>query len=185
MNKRILIAAVAGGLALFIWASISHMVIGLGSIGMQGVANEDAVLEPLRTNMKESGLYFAPFPEGGHNASEAAMKAAEEKSQRGAALIVYQAHGNPFSAKLLLTELASNVAMALLAAFIISHVAGSLAFRAFLVALMGLTAGLDVYVSYWNWYLFPTNYTMGVMADQVIGFLIMGFVIAAIVKREK
>lgn len=184
MSNRILIAAVAGGLTLFFWSFISHMFLGLGSVGVSGVANEDVVLESARTNVKEAGFYFLPYPEGGPNASEAAMKAAEAKAQNGAVLMIYQPHGNPFGANLLLTELASNIVMALLAAFILSQIAGSLAFRALLVALMGLIAGLDVYISYWNWYKFPTNYTMGVMADQVIGFLLMGIVIAAIVKRQ-
>lgn len=183
MTNRILIAAIAGGLALFAWGAVSHMVLGLGSIGMDGIANEDPVLDALRANVTRPGLYYLPWPEGGPGASEAAMKAAEEKAQRGAAFLVYQTQGGGMTPAQLATECGSDVLIALLAAFVLSHIAGSLAFRAFVVALVGLIGGLDVYISYWNWYKFPTNYTMAVMTDQVLGFLLMGFVIAAIVKR--
>jgi len=44
MAKRIILAAVLAGMALFSWQSISHMVVGLGEVGIREIPNEDAVL---------------------------------------------------------------------------------------------------------------------------------------------
>lgn len=39
MTRRILLAGVLGGLAMFLWASVAHMVLGLGSLGIQDIPN--------------------------------------------------------------------------------------------------------------------------------------------------
>ena len=50
------------------------------------------------------------------------------------------------------------------------------------VALTGLAAGITTNVSYWNWYGFPTNYTVAYASMDVVGFVAAGLAIAAIVK---
>jgi hypothetical protein len=44
MAKRIVLAAVLAGMTLFAWQSISHLVVGLGEVGIREIPNEDAVL---------------------------------------------------------------------------------------------------------------------------------------------
>jgi hypothetical protein len=44
MAKRIVLAAVLAGMALFAWQWISHMVVGLGEVGIREIPNEDAAL---------------------------------------------------------------------------------------------------------------------------------------------
>jgi len=38
MAKRILLAGVLGGLALFMWGGLAHTVLGLGTVGIQNPA---------------------------------------------------------------------------------------------------------------------------------------------------
>ena len=38
------------------------------------------------------------------------------------------------------------------------------------------------HVEYWNWYEFPSKYTIANIADNLIGFLIVGLIAAAFVK---
>ena len=40
MAKRVLIAGVLGGIAMFLWSSIAHMVLPLGMTGIQEIPNE-------------------------------------------------------------------------------------------------------------------------------------------------
>jgi hypothetical protein len=71
-------------------------------------------------------------------------------------------------------------------AFLLAQAAGALASygaKVLFVALLGLLPGLDVDVGYWNWYGFPGDYTLAVMADHVLGWLLAGLVLAAIIKR--
>jgi fatty acid desaturase len=62
----------------------------------------------------------------------------------------------------------------------ISSIAGRIGF----VAVAGLLASLPTNISYWNWYGFPTAYTLGYMAIQIIGFAIAGTVAAFILPRK-
>ena len=76
MTKRILLAGVLGGVAMFIWTSIAHMALPLGEAGISEIPNEAAVLAAMQTSLGDkSGLYFYPFPGLGPNPTrEAKMK---------------------------------------------------------------------------------------------------------------
>ena len=58
--SKLLVASILGGIALFIWGGLSHMVLGLGEIGIKELPNEEPVLSALKTNIPESGFYFFP-----------------------------------------------------------------------------------------------------------------------------
>src|ERR1700722_7361697 len=59
--KRILLAALLGGIAMFAWKSIAHMVLPLGQSGIHEIPNEQALLGAMRSTLGEtSGLYFFP-----------------------------------------------------------------------------------------------------------------------------
>ena len=61
MTKRIILAGVLGGIAMFIWTSIAHMALPLGDAGIREIPNEQAVLSAIQTNIGEqSGLYLSP-----------------------------------------------------------------------------------------------------------------------------
>jgi hypothetical protein len=38
-------------------------------------------------------------------------------------------------------------------------------------------------VEYWDWYGFPINYTLAYMLDKVIGFAVVGLVVAIVTRR--
>ena len=52
----------------------------------------------------------------------------------------------------------------------LSLVAGSLGRRVLVGAAAGLFAWLAVSVPYWNWYMFPGDFTFGALLEQVIGW---------------
>ena len=41
---RVLVAALIGGIVMFIWGAAAHMALGLGSVGIRQPAGEDVVL---------------------------------------------------------------------------------------------------------------------------------------------
>ena len=68
MTKRILLAGILGGIAMFIWASLAHMVLPLGQTGIKEIPNEASVLSAMHSNLAEkSGLYMFPGMELGAN----------------------------------------------------------------------------------------------------------------------
>jgi hypothetical protein len=59
--KRILLTAFLGGIAMFIWESIAHVVLPLGQSGIHQIPNEQALLAAMRTTLGDaSGFYFFP-----------------------------------------------------------------------------------------------------------------------------
>jgi len=61
MKKRILLAGILGGIAMFIWTSIAHMTLPLGETGIREIPNQQAVLGAMQTNIgQQSGLYLFP-----------------------------------------------------------------------------------------------------------------------------
>jgi len=61
MAKRILLAGILGGIAMFAWSFIAHMVVPLGMTGVSEIPNEGAVLSAMHASMgPRSGLYLFP-----------------------------------------------------------------------------------------------------------------------------
>ena len=70
----------------------------------------------------------------------------------------------------------------LIAAFILSAAVGSLMCRAAMVAMIGLFGWMAISISQWNWYGFPFSFIALDAIDQVIGWLLAGFLMAKMIK---
>ena len=62
--KRILLAGLLGGIAMFIWTSIAHMALPLGEAGIREIPNEAAVLSAMQSNIAEKPDFIF-FPDLG------------------------------------------------------------------------------------------------------------------------
>lgn len=191
MNIRVLLAGVAGGIVLFAWGAVSHVALGLGSVGFKQLPKEDSVLAMMQQNLPEPGLYFFPWMNESPGMTKEQQQAEWDrylaKYKSGpAGLMVYRPVGGDVTwGPLLARELAANIAAALVGAILLGIAAASLSgygARVLFVALLGLLPGLEIDVSYWNWYGFPMDYTVAVMADHVIAWTLAGLVMALIVK---
>jgi hypothetical protein len=178
MAKRILLAGVLGGFALFIWGGLAHMVLGLGMVGIQNLPQQQPVMDALKVAVPQSGFYF--FPQ-----ADAAGKVAPERAGGPYGIMIYNAAGAgaPMTGQMI-TECALDIVMALFAAFVLSLASGLTGFvsRVGFVTLLGLMVGLMTNLQYWNWFGFPANYTVVAVFIDVVGFLIVGLIAAGLVK---
>ncbi|MBI2956097.1 MAG: hypothetical protein HYY26_02170 [Acidobacteria bacterium] len=190
MTKKIVLGGVVGGLVLFIWGAVSHMVLPLGEVGIKELGNEAPIVAAMKENISEPGFYFFPGLGVPHaSADQAAQEAWAEKYRQGPwGILIYHPTGEePIAPADLVRELLSNMLVALVAALLLAQAGAALAgysARVLFVALLGLVPGLETDFSYWNWYGFPTDYTLVQMFDHVVAYLLMGLVLAAIVKRS-
>jgi hypothetical protein len=77
MTKRVLLVGLLGGIAMFIWVSIAHMVLPLGETGMREIPNEAPLLVAMQGQMGNSGgLYLFPGRGLGPDATRAQKNAA-------------------------------------------------------------------------------------------------------------
>ena len=107
MAKRVVIAGILGGVAMFVWLFVAHEFLPLGEMGVGEIPNEAAVLAAMRSALPQGGLYLFPGFGLGPNATSQQRKEAMpaytkkyEQSPHGI-LIYHPASGAfPFGAAL-------------------------------------------------------------------------------------
>ena len=177
MAKRILLGGILGGLALFMWGGLSHMVIGLGSVGMQNI--QKPVYDSMKATISQGGLYF--FPESDMKGN---MKDEYKNGPVGILAFRPTGAGAPIT-KELINETILNIVQALLAAYLLSFACARLVRypqRVGFVFVLGILSALATNIEYWNWYGFSSSYTMAAIVDKLVGFMVVGLVVAAFVK---
>jgi hypothetical protein len=181
--KRTLLAGILGGVAMFVWASIAHMALPLGAIGVSEIPNEGAVLAGMQSALGAStGMYIFP----GMGTAPNAMAAYEQKlAANPSGLLIYRPPGaKMMEPRQLVIEFLTETLEALIAVWLllqtrISTFGGRLGF----FAVVGLLCTLGTNVSYWNWYSFPGSYTAAYMFIQFLEFIAAGLVAAAMLRK--
>jgi hypothetical protein len=191
MTKKILLAGVLGGIAMFIWTSIAHMALPLGEAGIREIPNEQAVLGTMQSSIGDkTGLYIFPGLGVGPDATRAqkneAMKGLREKyATNPSGILMYHPPGHALAmGKWLGIEFATEVLESMLAVFLLAQTrASSFGGRVGFVTVAGTLAAIATNVSYWNWYGFPCVYTASYMFIQIIGFLCVGLVAGLLLRK--
>ena len=190
MTTKILLAGLLGGVAMFVWMFVAHMVLPLGMVGMREIPNEQAVLAPMRAAIGEtSGMYLFPGMGVGPNPTREQQQAAmstygEKLAQNPSGLLIYHPPGEkPITPGQLITEFLQEVIESLVVAFLLAQTRlGGFAAKVGFVLLIGIVAAITTNGSYWNWFGFPASYTLASITSQVVGYLCAGLVIAYFVK---
>jgi len=171
--KKLLLAGLLGGVALFAWESIAHLALPLGDAGIKTITGEQAVVASLKDNIKEAGFYFFPAPQN---------PPAQGTGYTG--IMVVQPNGTLTMAPgQLITQLLVDMLTMLVAAILLSR-AGLRGFgkRLFFVTLMGLLPTLGVDIPQWNWYAFPAVYALAQAVVHLGGFAAGGLVLAKVIQ---
>lgn len=183
--KRIVIAAIVGGLIVFFVSAAIHMLTPLGTAGMKTIPNEDAVIEVLRSNLTESAVYMYPGMDmtASPKPTEEQQKAWETKYLRGPSGLIVNtvAPAAPPFPKNLIWEFVTVVLSCLVAACVLSRTVGSYAWRVCTVVMFAVFAFLSITASHWIWYNFPTPFVMAELIGELIAYLLAALAIAKIV----
>src|SRR5690349_11117454 len=152
MAKKLL-AGVLGGLAFFLWSFVAHDLLPLGKTGIKEVPNEQAVLNSMKANMPEDGLYFLPglgVPENATRAQQsAAMEARMHKVETGpSGFLAYHASLNFSFGKAMVAELGTNILQVLLAVILLGQTSlAGFGARWRFIAVAGILASISTNVS--------------------------------------
>ncbi len=190
--KRVLISGVVAGVSLFIWLSLIHLATPLAQVGIRSIHNEDEVMTSIKSNIQEPGFYMFPGAATAPNASKqerrAAMAKAMEKMKTSPTgiLVVYPNGKEPLAPALMLVELLNDIVQGLLLAWLIwLSWETTMGGRVKIGFIVGIIASFVTNVSYWNWYGFPTNYTVASIFGEVMGYVVMGAVVAITLGERK
>src|SRR5262245_14906376 len=186
--KKVLLPGILGGLLVFVWSAIAHMVLPIGAMGLNGIPNnEDALLTAMKNTIQQPGIYLMPGMDMSRKPTSAELNAVYAKAEVGpTAFLVYHPTGEKvMTPGQLIRQALFNILCGLIAAFIISTTVASLTTRGVMVTLMGVFGWVAFSAPHWNWYRFPAAFTIGEGLDEVIGWLLGGFLIAWLIQRAE
>jgi hypothetical protein len=184
--RSIVLPALFATIAVYIWMTISWTVIPWHAHEIKPIP--ESAITQLTTGLTEKGIYNYP----GYPAedTDAAMNEMVEKYRRGpiVSFMVY----NPEGTELMrpgqfIIMFFMIFAAALIAAYLLTrtlHYKTTFSQRVIFVTLMGVFAALLGPLTDWNWWMYPTSYSVGVAVDMVITWLIGGFVLAWRIRPE-
>ena len=186
---RVLIAALIGGVVMFIWGAMAHMALGLGNVDMHAPTDENVALSALHQGLgTEPGIYMLPWLAPEQMSDEAAVKAYGEKAQASPyAFVVYLPQGEDLThmGPQLSRQWASDTLAALALAFVMGLAALGFRRRLGIAAAAAVFAWLSMMVPYWNWYRFPTHFTLAALVEELVGWLLAGAAMAWWIGRQE
>jgi hypothetical protein len=185
MSPRVLIATLAAAIVMFVWVSIAHIMTPLATAGISRMNNEPATIAAMQAAMPADGLYMFPGMDTQAKDRDAEMKAYQAKARvNPSGMVVFHApKADQGMTRQMIGEFIIELICVLLAAIVLNlaNVPGFLG-RVLVVTAIGLPAAAWTNLSYWLWYGFPTSYTLGAIAIQLIGFILAGVVLAALLR---
>jgi hypothetical protein len=181
---KILLGGVVAGIVVFFWGFVAHMLLPLGEMGLQSIPNEDDLNAAMKKDVREPGLYFVPGRDMSKSQSQEEMEAHMAKITKGpyGFMVIYPNGRDASLSKRLPIEFGTNVVCALLAAILVSQLRPGFIVRVACVTLVGILASIMTLVPYWNWYGFPTDFTLAQIGENTVGWFLAGLALALIVR---
>jgi hypothetical protein len=134
-------------------------------------------------------MYIFPDLGVSKNATHAEMNDAmghyqEKLNLNPSGLLIYHPAGaKALAPAQLITEFLTEFVEAFLCSLLLARAAlGSYSKRVAFVTTIGIVAIFATNVPYWNWYGFPSDYTIAYMFTQLVGFLVVGLIAGKVLK---
>ncbi len=178
MIKKLILSAVLGGLAAFVWGAISHMALGFGESSIMGLQEQDSAAQTLMNSAPQSGVYMYP-----RTGSEE-----EDMKKMASGPIVFMAvrrEGMPSIATPMIAQILIEMLGALVFAWLLTRTTGlSYLASAGFVALVAVGGTIVSALPMWNWYGLSASFVGWELLDSLIGGFLSGLVIAKIVQPK-
>ena len=182
--QKIILSAVLGGLTLFVWGFLSWMILPFHTATMKDMPNEQAIVEALRANLTEPGVYSYPGM-ADYEADEAAW-VAKHKQGPIVTMMVYHPDGmEPMQPMVFIKGLLIDMLAAGLSALMLSMIVSAVPLygrRILMGTMLGVFAALVSHFTLWNYFMIPAGYTLAMSLDLVVGWTLAGAVIGKIIK---
>lgn len=187
---RILLAALLGAVAMFVWEFAAHMFTPLGEAGISYLPNESTVSAALASAVgNQRGLYA--FPTGGltkqssgPEKQQGMERIMEEMKTKPSGLLLYKPAGATFHfGKNLAVQFLTDFVKLFLAAWLLAQTRlATLGGRLGFIVVVGVIASVATNIPYWNWYGYPGDFTLAQIFMEIAGFFFAGLAIAFVFK---
>jgi len=185
--KRTILAGLVAGTVAFMWGGLSWSLLPFQTGKIKTMPNEVAIAEFLAKTLPGEGVYQYPGdpdPASG----DAGLQEAMQRYERGPVvpLLVYKpGPGSMNLAAFVARGLGANLLAGVLLAMVLALMAP--AYDAYwsrvgVVGLIATFATLITHVPYWAWGSFPTSYTLIVVIDAILAWLVAGMVLVRLLR---
>lgn len=183
---RTVIAALVGGILMFGWGALSHMLLPLWDEALHPVPaeHEARVANVLRGTLGKEGVFVLPgFPprEGATPEEEGRYEAAVAAGPT-AWIAFHPGAGTGFGPRPLALELASNVLACFLVALVLATMQTGFFGRLVATLLIGAAGWVSLGASDWIWHSFPPVFLRAELLDQLGGWFCAGVGLALVVR---
>lgn len=186
MVRSLVLGTVLGGLVMFGWGAVNHMLLPWTTEALLPFTNEEAVRQAVVANTPRPGIYVLPNipPNTPREQQQAAMAAAEHKMMQGPMVFASIRLGPAGSmAGMMTVQVLIDLAGGLLATALLLQ-ARPLSYFGRVLFVVGIAAAIAIVgaLPAWNWYNFSGLYTLTELADVLVGWVLAGLVIAKVVR---
>lgn len=184
--KSLILGTIVGGVIVFIWSFISWSILPWHMNTIRDFENREKVRTMIRQSAPEAGIYVMPLrdPDG----SEEHMKVNNERMKTGPFVFAaINPNGvDPSMGKRMGKSLVNFVLAALCLTWLLQHSASNTyVMRLRFITIAVIAGALICHVPYWSCWGFPLDYTMVMVGDTVVGWMIAGLVLSRIIKPLK
>jgi len=186
--KQLLIGSLIGGIILFIWSWLAWTLVPIHIGTIQNIDNEEAVITAMSINMDKKGVYVFPAMPESHD--QAAVEEFNQKYQQGpVGMIFYDPQGgDPMPPSQIILGIIIDIIAAFLAGWFLSRstaAAANYLGRVIYIGMLGVFVTLLSHIVNWDWMNYPLDYTTAWSLDTIIGWILAGLGIAAIINIPK
>ncbi len=173
---------------MFVWGFLVWAVLPVHKDAIHVLPNEDAVVAALKQSNAGPGVYFFPaMPPS--DATAEVRQAYEEKYRVGpVGMLSYNPAGlDPMMAKQFIYGFVIAFLSAALVAWFLTRstaYAGTYVNRVAYCGMFGVFLTVASHLVTWNWLAEPNDWTVAWIIDSVAGWVVVGLVIAAIIKPK-
>lgn len=188
--KQIIIAAFVGGAVYFVWQMLTWMMIPIHGPTVASLPDEEMIRDALVEQEIDSGVYIVPYGNDDENMMDPESEFVQRHRAGPIFSIFYHKGGlEPMSGSVLgLGFLTDFLGTAIVASMLCCAVGGrcrSYLQRVGFVTGFGVFLALMGHVAYYNWMHFDGFYTAMFVVDVVVGWFLVGLVIAAVVRPPR
>lgn len=183
--RKIFLASLVSTIILMAWGSVYWMSMPLDKLGFKPIASENNVVEVLKANLPESGVYILPYPTS-DDPTDAEM--VKRYIEGPVVQIFYRNPGlNPMDSKTFAMGALHSFLCSLLVVWLLYTARASLPSylqRVGFVTVIGLVATISTEVAYPIWWQHTWDFHLMTMLEHAIAWALVGFGIAGIIKKR-
>lgn len=194
MTGKIIKGGLLGGAVVFVWSAISWMALPWHMQTFSTLSDEAAVLKAVKKAAPATGLYLVPNPHpagaagtpGEHAATETNAMDRIKEGPSGLFMITVEGRDPMDMTTGMVRGFLNQAAVAALFTWILlAGAATGFWNRVAIVFVAGVAGALIGHLPYWNWWGFPSNYTLVNIADLGISWFLGGLALAWVTGTQK